>query len=326
MEAAMKPPYSHGKALFGLAAALLLPGMSGLSAHAQSTADGAPVTITVTAEGKHDKQRDLPTLQKEDFLVYQARERRPVLSAVLQRGQDAPLDLYVLIDEAISESVTLNYKTLSAFIRELPADTRVGILYGLNGAANPGIEPTSDHEAAIKALRLPLGRIGAGGGFFLSIADLAKRAPVDPKRRRAVLLLSSGIDLFRGFSNTTPGLNPDLAMAIDYLNRNNITVYSIYVSPVGHFSTSSFLVGNGQSCLAYLGDATGGEAFFQGLSTPVDFTPLLEDLSWHLRHQYLVTFVAKPRKKAGLEDLRVTTEVSGIELRAPSQVYAPAQQ
>jgi hypothetical protein len=322
----MTSRFSHKTLITGLVAVLLIPAAAGAREPAQAPAgEGVPVQITVTAQGKHRKQ-EVPPLPKEDFLIYQARERRPVLSAVLQQGENGPLDFYVLIDEAISNSVTLNYRALSAFLRQLPPGTRVGVLYGLNGAANPGIEATTNREAAIKALRLPLGRIGAGGGFFLSIADLAKRIPVDPARRRAVLLLSSGIDLYRGVTDTTPSLNPDLGMAIDYLNRNNVTVYSIYVSPVGHFSTSLFLVANGQSCLAYLGDATGGEAFFVGLNTPVNFTPLLDDLSWHLRHQYLVTFLAKPRKKAGLEDLRVTTEVNGVELRGPSQVYAPAEQ
>ena len=310
--------------LLGLAVLLVLPVASSAAASQSSPAEGAPVGITVTAEMKHNKG-DVPNLQKEDFMVYQGRERRPVLSAVLQGEQNSPLDFYVLIDENTSQSISLDYKSLSAFLRELPADSRVGVFYALNGSANPGLEPTTDHEAAIKALRLPLGRIGAGGGFFLSLEDLAKRMPFDPGRRRAVLLLSSGIDLYRGFTDTTPGLNPDLAVAVDHLNRNNITVYSIYVSPAGFFSPSSFLVGNGQSCLTYLGEATGGEAFFQGFETPVNMTPLLDDLGARLRNQYLVTFVAKPRKKAGLEDLHVKTEVNGVELRGPTQVYAPAE-
>lgn len=317
--------FSHSSLLAGLAAVLVLPVAAGARGSQARADDGVPVRITVTAQGKHGKE-EAPKLQKEDFLVYQGRERRPVLEAVLQRDREAPLDFYLLIDENVSEAVTLNYKALSSFLRALPEGTRIGIFYGLNGAANPGLEPTTDREAAIKALRIPLGRIGAGGGFFLSIEDLGKRMPADPARRHAVLLLSSGIDLYRGFTDTTPSLNPDLGAAIDALNRKNATVYSIYISPATHFGTSSFLVGNGQSCLSYLGDATGGEAFFQGLNTPVDFTPLLDDLTWHLRHQYMVTFLAKPRKKAGLEDLHVTTEVNGVELRGPGQVFAPAEQ
>jgi hypothetical protein len=114
-------------------------------------------------------------------------------------------------------------------------------------------------------------------------------------------------------------------MAIDYLNRNNIVAYSIYADPVGHFRRSFFLVTNGQSCLSRLTDEAGGEAFFVGNNTPVDFQPLLADLTRHLRHQYLVTFDAKPRKKSGLEDVRVITEAPGVEVRGPAQVYVPGE-
>jgi len=317
---------SHRKLLFGVAAALVLPVATGLTAKAQAAAgEGVPVRITVTAEAKHDKG-EVPNVPKEDFLVYQAKERRPVLSAVLQQGAADKLDLYVLVDEAISNDVSLNYKDLKAFIRELPASARVGVLYALNGSGNPGVELTTDHEAALKALRLPLGRIGAGGGVYLAVADLAKKFPVVPDRRRAILLLSSGIDLYRGYSETWASVNPDLTTAIDYLNRNDVVAYTIYVDPVGHFGRSLYLVTNGQSCLSRLTAEAGGESFFVGLNTPVDFQPLLADLTRHLRHQYLVTFAAKPRNKAGLEDVRVTTEASGIELHGPAQVFVPAAQ
>jgi len=321
----MKREFSHKKLLLGAAVAMLLPPAANAAANPQApTGEGVPVSITVTAEMKHGKG-EVPNLAKEDFLVYQAKERRPVLSAVLQTGANDKLDFYVLVDEAVEERVSLNYRDLKTFISELPASARVGVVYALNGSANPGVPLTTDHEAAIKGLRLPLGRIGAGGGIYLALADLAKNFPVEPGRRRAVLLLSSGIDLYRGYSETWASVNPDLSMAIDYLNRNGVVAYSIYADPAGHFARSLFLITNGQSCLSRLTDEAGGEAYFVGMSTPVDFQPLLADLTRHLNHQYLVTFSAKPRKKAGLEDLRVTTEASGVEVRGPAQVYVPAE-
>jgi hypothetical protein len=321
----MKHRFSHKKLVLGVAAAMLFPAAANAAAKPQTPAgEGVPVSITVTAEMKHGKG-EVPNLAKEDFLVYQGKERRPVLSAVLQTGANDKLDFYVLVDEAIDDRVSLNYKDVKAFISGLPASARVGVLYALNGSANPGVPLTTDHEAAIKGLRLPLGRIAEGGGVYLALEDLAKNFPVEPGRRRVVLLLSSGIDLYRGYSDTWATVNPDLSTAIDYLNRNGVVAYSIYVDPAGHFARSMFLVTNGQSCLSRLGDEAGGEAYFVGLGTPVDFQPMLEDLGRHLNHQYLVTFRAKPRKKAGLENLRVTTEASGVEMRGPAQVYVPAE-
>jgi hypothetical protein len=317
----MKFMRTNWKAALGLPAALLTAFSSAAAGQAPPD-QGAPVRITVTAVEK-GKGQEPPALTKQDFLVYQGKERRPVLSAVAQRGADNKLDLYIVVDDSIDSSVTLNYPDVGAFVRELPSTARVGVLYTTNGTIRVERDLTDDREAALKALRIPIGRTGAGGGIFLSLADLAKRLPPHADRRYAILFLSSGIDTFRGVRSTAPGLNPDLDTAINRLNRSGITVYSIYVSPAAHFTRSFFLVANGQSCLSRLADETGGEAYFQGTGTPVSMKPFLEEMGRHLANQYLVTFSAKPRKKSGYVGIKVTTEVSGVELDGPGQVYVP---
>ena len=139
------------------------------------------------------------------------------------------------------------------------------------------------------------------------------------------MFLSSGIDLYRGVLDTQPGLNPDLDLAIHRLNRTGINVYPIYVAPAAHFGRGLFLVNNGQSCLAMLADETGGEAFFEGFITPVSMKPILEDIGRHLNDQYVVTFAAKPGRKSGYETIHVSTELSGVELTGPTQVYVPVE-
>lgn len=295
------------------------------AAEAQAPAEGGvPVRVTVTATAKN--KASVPRLSKDDFLVYQEKERRRILSAVPQQGDENKLDLLIVIDEAIDNAVSLNYQEVSAFVRELPSPVRVGVLYALNGTVTIAQDVTSDREAALKQLRLPLGRIGAGGGIYLSLADLAKRLPPDPGRRRAIFFLSSGIDAFRGISDTSPGLNFDLETAIKRLQRNGINVYSIYVTPAAHFYRNLFLVSNGQSCLSRLAAETGGEAFFQGFQTPISMKPFLEEMADHLNNQFVVTFAAKPLAKPGYARFRVTTEVGGVELEGPSLVYVPAAQ
>jgi len=309
---------------FGLPVALLALISSGAAMAQAPAQEGVPVRITVTATSREKGQEPRP-LAKEDFLIYQGRERRLVLSAVPQQGADDKLDLYIVVDEGIQSDVSLAYRDIGGFVRELPSTARVGVLYARNGTVEILRDLTDDREAAIKALRLPVGRMEAGGGIYLSLTDLAKRLPPVPDRRRAILFLSSGIDVFRGVRDTYPGTNPDLEVAIDRLNRSGVTVYTIYVSPAAHFARSLFLVSNGQNCLSRLADETGGEAYFQGLETPVSMRPFLEELGGHLAHQYVVTFSAKPRKKSGYESIRVTTELSGVEVTGPTQVYVPVE-
>ncbi len=287
-------------------------------------AAGVPVRITVTAVSR-EKGQEPPELKKDDFLIYQNHQRRRVLDILRTSGQNDKLDLYIVVDEAIQTDVTLDYREISNFVHELPGTARVAVLYARNGTVTGQQELTSDREAAVKALRIPLGSIGAGGGVYLSLGALGKRLPPAGDRRRAVVFLSSGIDLYRGVLDSEPGLNPDLDVAIERLNRSGVTVYPIYIAPAAHFSRSLFLVSNGQSCLARLADETGGEAFFEGFVTPVSMKPFLDEIGRHLSNQYVVTFAAKPGKKSGYETIRVSTEVSGVELTGPSGVYVPVE-
>jgi len=318
----MKFTRTNCKVALGFLAAVPVLFWNAAAAQAPSS-EGVPVPITVTAMAK-EKNQEPPPLSKEDFLIYQSKDRRPVLSAVAQKGPDNKLDLYIVVDDSIDSAVTLNYSDIGGFVRELPSTARVGVLYTTNGTIRVERDLTDDREAALKALRIPLGRTGAAGGIYLSLADLAKRLPPQRDRRYAILFLSSGIDTFRGVRSTTPGLNPDLDTAINRLNRSAIAVYAIYVSPAAHFSRSFFLVSNGQSCLSRLADETGGEAFFQGTITPISMKPFLEEIGRHLANQYLVWFAAKPGKKSGYAGIKVRTEVSGVELDSQSQVYISA--
>ena len=46
----------------------------------------------------------------------------------------------------------------------------------------------------------------------------------------------------------------------------------------------------------------------------MSFAPYLDQLSHQLQHQYLLTFIPKPEKKAGMQRVRLATEVRGVEL------------
>jgi hypothetical protein len=43
-----------------------------------------------------------------------------------------------------------------------------------------------------------------------------------------------------------------------------------------------------------------------------------------LNNQYLLTFIAKPEKKSGLQPVRLTTELPNTELVGADHVYVPA--
>jgi hypothetical protein len=56
----------------------------------------------------------------------------------------------------------------------------------------------------------------------------------------------------------------------------------------------------------------------------VSFSPYLDDMAHKLGHQYLLSFSAKPEKKAGIQKVKLHTEVPNAELVAADGVYVPA--
>ncbi len=51
---------------------------------------------------------------------------------------------------------------------------------------------------------------------------------------------------------------------------------------------------------------------------------MLDDINRRLSHQFLLAFFAKPEKTAGLQRIKLKTEVPNAELVAAEKVYVPA--
>jgi hypothetical protein len=259
-------------------------------------------------------------LTQGDVLVYKGRDRLPVVDLAPCQGNQAGLDLVILLDDALDTSVASQLGDLRGFIRSLPATTRVATAYASNGTVTIDQNFTPDHEQAAKSLRMPVGKPGAFSSIFLSLNDLIKRLP-ESSNRREILLISDGADRFRG--SFTP-FSPDLDPLVQEAQRNGILIYSLYANGIGRFYRNSFRVMNAQGNVSRLAQETGGEAFFEGFSTPVSFKPYLEELSGMLGQQYLLSFRPEPVKRDSYEHFKFTTEVPNVELIAPEHVFVPA--
>jgi hypothetical protein len=302
-----------------VAVSLLLSGI-GASAAAPDVGT-APVRVTVTLSGP---QAPVAVTAK-DVQVYQSSQRRPVLDFTPVVDSPQGLDLAILIDDSARSDLALQYPDIRQFINSLPASTQVGVAYAEYGAAIFNQPFTADHGRAAAALQLPQGQIAAGGSIYQSVSDLCQDWPADG-RVRVALVLSYGVDIWRGLADTNPLLNPDLAAAIRQAQASGVTIYTIFAGSSVGFEHSSILNLNGQGSLARLASATGGESYFQGTRTPVAFKPFLNRLRASLNRQYVLTFEAEARNAPHESPLRVTTEVPNVKIVAPSEVRVPAAQ
>jgi hypothetical protein len=291
----------------------------GCSLAAQEVSSGVPEHLVVTVEAHHGSE--VPVINREDVMVMEGKERDPVTEWIPAQGDRAGLEFFVLLDDGSNASLGQQFQEVRKFIDAQPASTKIGIAYMQNGIARIAQDLTTDHALAAKALRLPMGIRGANGSPYFSLSDLVKRWP-ESSARREVLMVSDGIDLYYGSGDLE---DPYLAEAIDDAQRAGVLVSVIYSPGVGHFGHSYWQTYWGQLYLAQVADQTGGEAYYIGLTgSPVTFAPYLDDLAQRLSHQYFLTFVAKPEKKAGWQKIRLRTEVPHADLVSADKVYVPA--
>jgi hypothetical protein len=132
-------------------------------------------------------------------------------------------------------------------------------------------------------------------------------------------MATDGIDRYYGTGDLE---DPYLDEAIDNALRAGITVSAIYTPGVGHFGHSYWQTYWGQIFLSRLAEETGGEAYYIGFTgSPVSFTPFLDDVGKRLAHEYLLTVLVKPPKKADWQSIRLMTEVPNADLVAQAKVW-----
>jgi len=283
-------------------------------------ANGPQVRMTVSAEARHGME--VPAVNKEDVIVDEGHDHDRVTSWIPAQGPNAGMELLILIDDSSSVSLGSQLDDIRSFINSQPGTTFVGVGYMQNGTVDLKQNFTADHASAAKSLRLPLGAAaGVTASPYFSLTDFTKHWRFDPARpRREVLMITDGVDAYNGGGPVDPYLDDAIAEA----ERAGIVVYSIYTPGTGHIRHSFYLNNWGQNYLSELSEETGGESYWQGLGPAVDFSPYLDELSHQLQHQYLLTFIAKPEKKAGFQKVRLSTENSGVDLNAQKSVFVPA--
>jgi hypothetical protein len=228
------------------------------------------------------------------------------------------MQLFVLLDDSSrSASLSPQLPELKRFIESLPATTQVAVGYMRNGTFNKPQEFIADHQKAASTLRLPESAPGENGSPYFALSDLAKHWPSNqPTSRRAVLMLTDGVDRYYGNSTVE---DPYVETAIQDANKQGVQVYSIYLRGAGLYGRSDWTTNVAQSRLGQVSEQTGGHAYFENFSDPVSIQPFLTDLAARLNRQYQLTL--EVFGKHGLVPLHVRSEVHGLKIEGPARAY-----
>jgi VWFA-related protein len=306
----MKPQRLAGFLGALLSAALLIAP----TIHAQTASAGGNVTFTVTASGKKDA--DVSNISKDDVQLLQGKERKQISD--WKKG-DA-LFLAILIDDSIENTAGGQWDYLREFIMAQSPATSIMVGYITNNGTRVAQDFTPNHELAAKALRIPMGVAALGSSPYLGTNDLLKRWP-ETGPRRSVVLITSGIDFFRGAGWGM--FYPDLDPLISRAERQNTNIWTIYYPSASHRGHSFGLSNTAQNNLDKLSVSTGGESYFLGTGTPVSIKPYLDEIANHLNNQYMLSFAGTGGAKGKFQNVKVKTELKDVEFFTPAAVFIP---
>jgi len=269
------------------------------------------IPVSIRVKGSIPPETELRPV---DFTISEDGEPQTILS-IRAMGTSSPINLLVLIQDDVVSSVGLEIKPLAEFIRKLPRGSRVSVGYLRTGSLQVRQKFTSDLDKAARSLRPPLGVSSAAPyNPYVELVDALKRFDSQPAGRRAVLMVSDGVDVSRGFDSSFQSV--DLERAISEAQRRAVAVYAFFAPTVAADGNSN-LIPNGQSSLQKLSDQTGGHAFFQGFSAPTSFEPFIRELSAALDRQIALTYLSTHPKK-GFHRIKIVSLTPDVELNYPA--------
>ena len=307
----MKHHYTVEK-LAVLLGAILFFAVGFTQAQTKAAASGT-ATFTVTAVGKKEGP---PSIAKDDIQFFTGKEHKQITDW----KKDDNLFLAILIDDSIDSQAASQWEDLKAFIMNQPATTHIAVGYIRDNQTMVAQDFTTDHELAAKSLRVPLGAGAIGSSPYLGTLDMLKRWP-QTGPRRSILLISSGIDFFRG-PRWGP-FYPDLDSLTQRAERQNTNIWTIYYPSSGHRGRSFYFTAYSENNLGKLSDDTGAESFYLMTGTPVSLRPYFDELAMHLNNQYLLSFAGSGGTKGKYQGVKVKSEHPDVEFLVPAAAFVP---
>lgn len=276
-----------------------------------------PISIFTKQELKDDRLQEF--VQLDRLLVKENGDEQQILS--IRSIEDAPLSLAVLVQDDLTSNFNLQIRDLKKFITRLPRGSRVMVAYLRGGTTQIRQRFTDDLAKAANSLRIVTSSSAAAPrNPYDGVVDVLNRFDALPAGRRAILLVSDGVDLSTGSVGASPGQSLDLDRAILRAQRRSVSVFSFYSPTSSTESENSQLILFGQGSLQKLSDETGGRAFFQGSFAPISFEPFFRDLSILLSRQFLLTYLSTHMKK-GYYKVQVTSTNPEIKVEHPKGYY-----
>ena len=309
----MNVPTARRWALATTISLLTLPISGAATLHAQEarpTFRASVALVPITAVVRDGKNRVVRELRKDDFEVFEDSQRRRVVDfSSTERG---PVTLGVLFDTSGSmkgRNLQKGKALVSTLLDQLDGTTDEAALFTFDKAIRQETPFTNERER----IRTALDETQSWGltSLYDAIADTAKRVGEWRAQRRAVIVITDGVDT--SSTLTSPDVSA-IASAID------VPVYILAVEPARHVDEGSTPTASNDDALANLARWTGGD--FRHVAAAEETGIAVASLMAELRQQYFLAI--ESAEASGWYRLDVRTRRKGLMVRARSGYFANA--
>ncbi len=261
--------------------------------------------VPITALVRDSRNRIVRNLVRDDFQVLENGQLRPIVD--FNSKNDAPLSVAFLFDTSGSMRLALNLEKgvwfIEQFLSQMAPSSDEAALFTFHKALRQEVPFTSDRDRIHRAL----GHVNPWGltSLYDAVAETAKRLGDRPAPRRAVVVISDGIDTS---SELTSQEVSALASAID------VPVYVVaVVSPLDHPSHGTDVVPDGAGgSLSDLAYWTGGDLLY--VTVPEQASVVTRNLIVAMRQQYFLAIESSTAP--GWYPIEVKTKRRGLTVRA----------
>ena len=265
--------------------------------------------VPITAVVRDARHRLVRNLGREDFQVLEHGTPRRIIE--FRANDDGSVSVAFLFDTSGSMGLVANLEKGKDVIRQLlarlDATRDEGALFTFHKSLRQEVPFTRDVQRIDRALEgvRPWGLTS----LYDAVAETAKRITDHPGPRRAVVVISDGLDTSSALTSTEVAA---LASAID------VPVYVVgVVSPLDHPAHAPSMVPTSTGGLMDLADLTGGDVFYVSSLEP---SPTADALLMAMRHQYFLAIESSTTP--GQYALEIKMKRKGLNVRARSGYLA----
>jgi Ca-activated chloride channel family protein len=242
--------------------------------------------VSVTAIARDENGRPVKGLRKNDFVVLEKGQPRPIVDFAFSDAGE--ISLTILFDSSGSMRQPAQLEAGRQVVRHVLSWIKPRVdevsLYSFDKELRQEVDFTKNPDEIRDALA-GLEPMGATS-LYDAVAEAARESATRPSPRRAVIVVTDGIDTS---STMTAAEVSSLASSID------VPVYVIaVVNPIDHPGTDTAVGGTAQTQvgtnLTSLAEWTGGG--MQIASAPAHISVAARTIVTELRHQYLLAFEA----------------------------------